>query len=264
MKKFIAVLLLMFSLLLGGCAKGHITLQVSRLGAADLTCRLTSLPILKSTVDSFREDFRKDGYTVKDAAEGDYSGFLAHKHYNQLKDIKDSKILKTFDVKTWQKAAQDAVQQGQSGKPAEKAGETAAEAASHKPLVTMQGGLLFDTIAVNTGIDMGSTGDVKNKDARTVLQNILKQFDLQFTLVLPAAVDSTNAPKVSDDRKILTWHLPIGEKVPLEAQMTYLNPVKAAGWVMVVLVVGTVIIAYTHKIRRQKALEAFKKENKEA
>lgn len=256
MKKLFAALLLILTLLLGGCAKGHITLQVSRLGAAELTCQLMSVPVLKPTVDSFQEDFRKDGYRIREAAEGDYSGFIAHKHYNQLKDIKDSKVLKTFDFKTWQKAAQSAARQGQSARPAGPVNPSE-ENGKGKPVVTMQGGLLFDTIAVKTGIDMGETEDVKNKDAQAMLKNILKQFDLQFTLILPAAVDATNAPKLSDDRKTLTWKLPLGEKVPLEARVTYLNPVKAAGWVMVVLVVGSVIAVYTHKKRRRKAVAAL-------
>jgi len=259
MKKLFAALLLILTMLLGGCAKGHITLQVSRLGAAELTCQLMSVPVLKPTVDSFQEDFRKDGYRIREATEGDYSGFIAHKHYNQLKDIKDSKVLKTFDFKTWQKAARSAVQQGQPAQPAEPV-KPSGETGKGKPVVTMQGGLLFDTISVDTGIDMGETEDVKNKDARAVLKNILRQFDLQFTLVLPAAVDDTNASKLSDDRKTLTWQLPLGEKVPLEARVRYLNPVKAAGWVMVVLVVGTVITAYTHKKRRRKAIAALLKQ----
>lgn len=250
MKKLIAALLLVLTMLLGGCAKGHITLSVTRLGAADLSCQLMSMPVLKPTVDAYREDFRNDGYRIREVMEGDYSGFLAQKHYNQLKDIKDSKVLKTFDFKTWQKAAQSAAGQGQSARPEQ-------APAKEKPIVAMQGGLLFDTISVKTGINMGDTADVKNKDARAVLENILKQFDLQFTLVLPTAVDSTNAPKVSEDRKVLTWKLPIGEKIPMEAHVTYLNPVKAAGWVMVILVVGTVIAAYTHKKRRQKAVVAL-------
>ncbi len=259
MKKFVAVLLLVLTMLLGGCAKGHITLEVTRLGAADLTCQLMSMPVLKPTVDAYREDFRNDGYRIKETAEGDYSGFVAHKHYNQLKDIKDSKILKTFDFKTWQQAAQSAAGKApaQDKEAPAKSGDKAPD---KKPVVTMDGGLLFDTISVNTGLNMGAGHELKDKDAQAVLENILKQFDLEFTLVLPAAVDSTNAPKVSDDRKTLTWKLTLGEKVPMEATVTYLNPVKASGWVMVFVVVGAVAAAYIQKRRRQKVREKVNSE----
>lgn len=258
MKKILAALLLMLTMLLGGCAKGHITLSVTRLGAADLTCQLMSVPVLKPTVDAYREDFRKDGYHVKEVKEGDYSGFLATKHYNQLKDIKDSKVLKTFDFKTWEKAAQSAASQGQSVQNKKTSVQVGNK--REKPLVTMDGGLLFDTISVKTGVNMGAGQQLKDKDTQAVLENILKQFDLQFTLVLPAAVDSTNANKVSDDKKTLTWKLPLGEKVPMEAAVTYLNPVKASGWVMTILVIGAVAAAYIRKRHRQKVLEQMKSE----
>lgn len=85
---------------------------------------------------------------------------------------------------------------------------------------------------------MAPKEELKNRDAQAVLQNVLKQFDLRFTLVLPTGVDATNATQVSDDKRILTWKLPLGEETPMEATVTYLNPVKAAGWLMVLLVVG--------------------------
>lgn len=258
MKKILAALLLVLTMLLGGCAKGHITLSVTRLGAADLTCQLMSVPVLKPTVDAYQEDFRKDGYRIKEVKEGDYSGFLAHKHYNQLKDIKDSKVLKTFDFKTWEKAAQSAASQNQTAQNPKASLEDKDK--KKKPLVTMDGGLLFDTISIQTGVNMGAGHELKDKDTQAVLENILKQFDLQFTLILPAAVDSTNANKISDDKKTLTWKLPLGEKVPMEATVTYLNPVKASGWVMVIVVVGVVVAAYIHKHRRQKVLEEVKRE----
>lgn len=105
MRKIMLLGCLLLSLLFSGCAKGHITLEITRLGAADLTCKLVTAPVLKPTVDAFQEDFQKDGYAVQPAKEGQYEGFLATKHYNQVKDIKDSKVLKTFDIRTWENAA---------------------------------------------------------------------------------------------------------------------------------------------------------------
>ena len=105
---------------------------------------------------------------------------------------------------------------------------------------------------------MAPKDELKNKDAQAVLENVMKQFDLQFTLVLPTAVDDTNATSISDDRKTLTWKLPLGEKAPMDASVTYLNPVKAAGWLMVVLVLGGVGNAYYRKrkrLQRQKETE---------
>ena len=99
---------------------------------------------------------------------------------------------------------------------------------------------------------MAPKEELKNRDAQAVLQNVLKQFDLRFTLVLPTGVDATNATQVSDDKRILTWKLPLGEETPMEATVTYLNPVKAAGSLMVLLVVGGVGNAYYRKRKRME------------
>lgn len=109
MKRFLILMALAASLLLSGCARGEITVELSRLGAADLTAKLVTLPILQPTAETFEEDFKKDGYTVQKVDEGEYKGFVAHRHYNQLSDIKESKLLRTYDFETWSHAAQYAV-----------------------------------------------------------------------------------------------------------------------------------------------------------
>ncbi len=254
MKKILLLWLLIGTTLFSGCAKGHITLAVTRLGAADLTCELVGAPILKPTVDSFQEDFKQDGYAVSPAKEGDFTGFRAQKHYNQIKDIKDSKVLRTFDFNTWEDAANKAIQSpapAQGGQPGQKAPAKKPEK-KEAPIVKLSGGLLFDTISVHTAVDMGDGKHLKEKDAQAILQNILSQVDLRFTLVLPTGADSTNAGEVSPDKKVLTWRLPLGQKTPLEATVTYLNPIKAAGWLLVLVVVGGVGNAYWRKRQRLK------------
>ena len=103
---------------------------------------------------------------------------------------------------------------------------------------------------------MAPKEELKNRDAQAVLQTIMKQFDLRFTLILPTGVDATNATQVSDDKRVLTWKLPLGEETPMDATVTYLNPVKAAGWLMVLLVVGGVGDAYYRKRKRMKGTGA--------
>ena len=75
---------------------------------------------------------------------------MATKHYNQVKDIKDSKVLKTFDIGTWEKAAQDAAGSRTGIKPK----RPPLPKKRKDPIVRLQGGLLFDTISVHTGINM--------------------------------------------------------------------------------------------------------------
>lgn len=59
MKRFLILMALAASLLLSGCARGEITVELSRLGAADLTAKLVTLPILQPTAETFEEDFKK-------------------------------------------------------------------------------------------------------------------------------------------------------------------------------------------------------------
>jgi hypothetical protein len=262
MKKLFAALCVVLTCLVSGCAKGEITLEVTRLGAADLSCRLTTLPVLQPTATAFEDDFRNDGYSVQKVDDGDYKGFIARKHYNQLKDIKDSKVLRTFDFHTWEKSAQGAV--GESGGSAGPSGGVSLPEERHQPIVTMHSGLLFDTINVNTTVPLTPKEPIKNKQVEAIMKDIMGRIDLRFVLKLPTSVDSTNAHHVSDDGTILMWKLPLGEATPLEATVTYLNPMKAAGWAVFFIVIGGVGCAYVRKLRRQKALAQWEREQAES
>jgi hypothetical protein len=263
MKKLLVLFSVLLTCLLAGCAKGEITLEVTRLGAADLTCKLTTLPVLQPTAEAFEEDFKNDGYSIQKISEGEYKGFQASKHYNQLKDIKDSKVLHTFDFDTWEQASRGAVSEPDSNGADKGAKKDEGSRSSskvklpdtrHRPIVTMHGGLLFDTIDVNTTINLASKNPVKDKNVQALLNNIMKQIDLRFVLKLPAKADASNATQVSDDGRTMMWRLPLGEEHALQASVTYLNPVKAAGWAVLFIVIGGVGSAYYRKIRRQKAL----------
>ena len=85
------------------------------------------------------------------------------------------------------------------------------------------------------------------------------QFDLRFILKLPTRVDSANATSVSEDGRVLMWRLPLGEDSDLDASVTYLNPMKAAGWIVLIGILGGLGSVYFRKRRREKALEALEK-----
>ena len=271
MKKLLMALSILLMCIVSGCAKGVITLEVSRFGAADVTCRLTAVPILQPTAQTFEEDFRKDGYSVRPVDDGEYKGFEAHKHYNQLKDIKKSKVLRTFDFGTWEEGARGALGQADTGNGINPDTKGATNDVKPKlpekeesPIVTMHSGLLFDTIDVNAMLALESRDSVKDQNVQAVIRTLMRQFDLRFVLKLPARVDSSNATNVSDDGHVLTWKIPLGEDTPLQASVTYLNPVKAAGWVVVLSVVGGIAAAYTRKLRRQKELAQWTKEQEQS
>ncbi len=251
MKKIFLLLLICLTVGLTGCAKGVITLDISRMGAADIDCKLVAVPVLAKGLDSFRSDFSKDGYVVSDVADGDMTGFLAHKHYSNISDVQNSKVLDAFRFDKLENAVQ--------GTKKEKTVVTPKEDNSTKPIVTVAGGLLFDTVTVNTHLNLKTN---QGKDSKTneqwLIQNLIKQIDLRFVLKLPTRATSSNAAIVSEDGKTMTWILAMGEDTPMQASVTYCNPFKAAGWLVLILLlsgVGYLILRKKHAGVRGKDSE---------
>ena len=56
MRKILLAIFILITVLLSGCAKGEITLDISRMGAADVNCKLVANPILASGLQSFKQD----------------------------------------------------------------------------------------------------------------------------------------------------------------------------------------------------------------
>ena len=262
MKKIFIALALVLTVLLGGCAKGEITLDINRWGAADLSCKIVTAPVISGVLTSFKDDFKQDGYMVTEAQDGDMTGFLAQKHYNHLQDIKDSKVLETFRFAKIQKAAQDAQksksQNPTSAKPANPSQPTnPAQPSSDKsaPLVAVKEGWLLDTVTVHTGLNMKD--DKRNDqvfDDQFIMKNILKEINLKFILKLPTKTENNNATTVSADGKTLTWVLPMGENTPIDMTFTYVNPIKAASWlgILAILVIAGVFFRSYKKSKKNK------------
>ena len=266
MKKIFLLITLLAALLLSGCAKGEITLELSRWGAADLSCKLVTAPVISGALNSFKDDFKQDGYIITDAQDGEMVGFLAQKHYNHLQDIKDSKVLETFRFSKIQNAAKDAQKQKQQppaaqGQTPKKAEPTPKEnQESSKPLVSVQGGLLMDKVAVHTGLDLASDKAKKGSfDEQFIIKNIIKSVSLKFILKLPVKTDTNNASSVSQDGQTLTWVLPIGENTPIDMEFTYMNPIKAASWLAggaILVIAGLCFRSYQKSKKFKEKLHA--------
>lgn len=223
MKKIFLLLLLSVTMFLTGCAKGIITLDISRMGAADIDCKLVAAPILAKGLDSFRNDFAEDGYTVNMVTEGDMKGFLAHKHYANINEVKNSKVLEVFRF--------DKLQKVMDGGKSENGAVLPKAETTPKPMLVVDRGLLFDTVTVNTHLDLKvDKGQNFKGNERWIMENLIKQIDLRFVLKLPTRVNQTNSTIVSEDGRTMTWILAMGGDNPMQASVTYCNPFKAAGW----------------------------------
>jgi len=253
MRKLFISLCLVLALFASGCAKGEITLEISRLGAANINCKLVALPVISSGLKSFQEDFAKDGYSIAETTDGNMSGFIAHKHYSKISDVKDSKVLETFRFDKLQAIATKSQQKTTEKTPATEAkpeAKTQEDKKTSSPMVQVDQGLLFDTVKVNTALNLKP--DVKvGLDQQFFLQNIMKQISLKFILILPTKAGPNNASTVSEDGKTLTWVLPVGENTPMQASVTFLNPIKAASWLALVVLIGLGIILYSSYKKRK-------------
>ena len=231
MKKLFLLLLFCAAMCLTGCAKGTITLDISRMGAADIDCKLVAVPILAKGLDSFSKDFAADGYVVNKVTEGNMKGFLAHKHYDRIGEVKDSKVLEVFRFDKLQKAIDD-------GKAKDAPAVPKTDIAP-KPMLIVEEGLLFDTVTVNTHLNLQVNKEQNSKrNEQWIMENLIKQIDLRFVLKLPTRVAQTNAATVSEDGRTMTWVLAMGEDNPMQARVTYCNPFKAAGWFLGLSLVG--------------------------
>lgn len=225
MKKLTLILcLLLLTVLSAGCAKGEVVMELSRLGSADIQCKLVAIPLVASQLGSVRDDFVEDGFQVEDVKEEKMEGFLAKKHFKNVSEVNQTKIMQGFKLNK---------NKDQAGKQA----ENQATATKNTNVVFTQG-LLFDTVAVNTHLDLRSSQKDESKESKWLVKNLLQQVELRFVLKLPTAVDSSNASRSPDNGKTLVWDLVLGEDNELQAQVTYLNPFKAGGFALVLAVVG--------------------------
>lgn len=258
MKKLLVGCMLCVSLFFAGCASGEITLEISRMGTAEVTCQLMTTPFLQQAIASFRKDFVDDGFDVHDAANSSMSGFIAHKSYLDVRKIKDSKVLKVFRFtppripsKASSKSPAEA-NKSQSGQPAVQPGSkpSGQKADSKDAIVSIKQGLLYDTVTIDTHLNLDPNLSSEKEKEQWILQSLMQQVDLRFVLKLPTYTDSNNATRVEDEGKTLIWVLPVGVDTPMKATATFLNLYKAAGWisaVVVIVIVGIVVVSYRRR-----------------
>lgn len=233
-------ILLLFSFLfltvaLAGCAKGEVVMELSRFGSANIECKVVALPLVASQLTPVKEDFSNDGFLVENITEDKMQGFIAKKHFNSLDELNKTKIVRGFELNKSKNKTQ-----GDLAKSAEGEGKTTA--------VVYKQGLLFDTVAVNTHLDLRANKKDETKESQWVVKNLLQQVSLRFVLKLPTAADTSNATTSPDGGKTLVWDLVLGEDNELSAQVTYLNPYKAGG--LLIAALGAGLIFWRKKRRK--------------
>ena len=236
MKKLIIIFCFLLTALgLAGCAKGEVVMELSRFGSANIECRIVAAPLVASQLGFLKDDFVADGFQVENVTEEKMEGFLAKKQFPSLNEVNKTKIMRGFELHK---------NKEQNSKQTNNAVE------AKQPAVIYTQGLLFDTVAVKTHLDLRSNDKESGKESQWLIKNLLQQVNLRFVLKLPTAADSSNATRTPDGGKTLVWELVMGENNELQAQVTYLNPYKAGGWALAAI--GTLLL-FRLKRRRKSS-----------
>lgn len=233
-KLFLLFSFLFLTIALTGCAKGEVVMELSRFGSANIECKIVAMPLVASQLTSVKEDFSSDGFQVENINEDKMQGFIAKKHFNSLDELNKTKIVRGFELNKNRTQTDTA---------------KSTESESKKAAVIYKQGLLFDTVAVNTHLDLRANKKDETKESQWLVKNLLQQVNLRFVLKLPTAADSSNATTSPDGGKTLVWDLILGEDNELSAQVTYLNPYKAGGLLIAALGAG---IIFWRKKRRNR------------
>lgn len=252
MKKILVVLcILIMTVLSAGCASGEVKLEISPFGSADLSCKILTMPFLQGTLASVRQYFMDDGFLINDASDGVMSGFTASRHFSKVQDVKDTKIIRGF--KLYKEEREKAVEPKAPSPDAPKT-TPKTEGTPKKPGLVVKPGLLFDTVTLDTELNLQAKKDSPQaKEEKWVVQNLMRQVGLKFILKLPLKVDSTNATRTPDGGNTLEWDLVIGENNPIQAQAEIINPLKAVAWMVLLSAVGVYVIwRYNKKGRAPK------------
>ncbi|MGL5207015.1 MAG: DUF3153 domain-containing protein [Acidaminococcaceae bacterium] len=234
-KAFLLFSFLFLTIVLAGCAKGEVVMELSRFGSANIECKIVAMPLVASQLGSLKEDFSTDGFHVENIEEEKMQGFIAKKQFATLDELNKTKIVRGFELNKNTTSSDIAKSE---------------DAQVKKSSAVYKQGLLFDTVAVNTHLDLRSNKKDETKESQWIVKNLLQQVSLRFVLKLPTAADSSNATRSPDGGKTLVWDLILGEDNELSAQVTYLNPYKAGGLLIAALVAGGI---FWRKKRRKPA-----------
>ncbi len=236
MRKLLIVFgILLLASALSGCAKGEVVMELSRFGSADIECKVVAAPIIASQLGSLKDDFANDGFQVENIDEDKMQGFKAKKHFKNISEVNQVKIVRGFELNK-------SKNEGVKGKNA--------ETENKKQAVIYTQGILFDTVAVRTHLDLRSNHGEEAKESQWLIKNLLQQVNLRFVLKLPTTADSSNATRTPDGGKTLVWDLVLGEDNELTAQVTYLNPYKAGA--VAILGIGAGVIFWRKRKGRTK------------
>ena len=244
--KLLLILLLLTVCLTTGCAKGEIMLDLSRNGQAKLHTKVLVLPLIKESLKELKDKFAQDKFAVMDIKEGSLEGFIASRQFASVKDIKEVSVFKKITVPYKTQTPPPTIGTAPPNPAPPLPGGF--EGQMRDPKLTVEKGLLLDTYKIDAIVDLRTQDKISVKEETWLIRSILSQISLKFILKLPTAVERSNAVKVSEDGRELTWDLVLGEENQIVAEVQMINFVNVGIIIAVLSTVGFVIYKKRKKI----------------
>lgn len=230
-----AIALICASAVLGACVKGRLNAEVDTSGGAALDYTVgVNLPAQALTavgadpLSGVRDRLTSEGFAITGWSEGDYKGFRATKRVDRLTTIPGVSA------------------EGDHG-------------------LSFSPGVPFDSYRLNGKVKLDDTvptvagaADAAGlgAEAKNALSDqLVSQADVEFTMVLPIAAGTTNASKISLDRRTLTWKLVPGQVTDLQAEASAVGVVGVVGIVLTVLLLAGAVFLIVRARRRRKLVE---------
>lgn len=238
-KQLLLVLLMLVAIMTTGCAKGEIMLDLSRSGQAKLHTKVLVLPFIKESLKDLKDKFAQDKFAVMDIKESGLEGFIASRQFASVKDIKEVSVFKKITIPY--KAQTPPPSIGKAPTTPANPLPSGFEGQMREPKLTIEKGLLLDTYKIDAVVDLRTQDKISVKEETWLIRSILSQISLKFILKLPTAVERSNAVKVSEDGRELTWDLVLGEENQIVAEVQMINFVNVGIIIAVLSAVGFVI-----------------------
>ena len=236
------VLLLSFLLLLlmTGCAKGDITLDLQKIGQADVSCRILMAPALVVPLEQVKEDFRQDQFQVTDIREDDWTGFVAERHFDKVRDVKDIHLFQST------KKSVGTADKAPTSSPAEK------KDAAVQSEITTERGWFVDHYKIDATLHLDRQLPVKKAEEKQLITFLLSQIKLNFIVKLPVMPASSNAGEVRDDGKTLVWPISLTSATHIQAEATVVNWPRVGGLGLLIAAVAVAVWRRRSICRKRK------------
>lgn len=237
-KRMIVFLLMLVMLVTAGCAKGEITLDLQQLGQADVSCRLLVAPALALQLEQVKQSFREDQFNVSDIREGEWTGFLAERHFDKVRDVKNIHLFQS-DKKTAGESENTT-----AASTDKKENTTPAE-------IVTEHGWFVDRYKVDATLHLERQLPVKKEEEKQLAAFLLSQIRLNFVVKLPLEPNSSNAGEVRDGGKTLVWAVNLTSPTRIQAEASVVNWPRVGGVALVAAAVAAALWR-RRKVRKKR------------